>query len=463
MAQNLVIIGAGMASGRLIENLLEQDPQAYKITLFNAEPRGNYNRLMLSPVLSGEKNYEEIITHSDAWYEDRGITTYFGEPVLEIDQAAKFIRSASNCAPYDKLVIATGSAPVMIPFPGINLEGVLPYRDLDNVNLMLDVAQKPQSKAVVIGGGVLGLEAAAGLNARGMDVTVIHISDHLMERQLDSTAAGLLQKSLEARGITVHTQGATKEIVGAERVEAVKLEDGTIYPADIVVMAVGIRPETRLAKEAGIATARGIIVDDALRTEASDIYALGECVEHSGQLFGLVAPLYEQAKVLANDLLGHRAVFTPIELSTKLKVTGCDLFSAGDFARGADRDEIVYFDPISGIYKRLNVQDNKLIGVVMYGDTVDGAWFLQKIKSGEDISPIRETLIFGPNFTLDAPPDPLVAVVALPLDCTINSYDGPYFGKYVSNQLGGDQIAYGKYVNPKFGKCSDMAGAVINE
>ncbi|WP_323784080.1 NAD(P)/FAD-dependent oxidoreductase, partial [Leisingera sp.] len=352
MTQKLVIIGAGMASGRVIEHLLEIAPSAYDITLFNAEPRGNYNRIMLSPVLSGDKAYEEIVTHSDDWYAEHGVTCRFGEHVTAIDREAKTVTGENGTVAYDKLVIATGSAPFIIPVPGHDLPGVISYRDLNDTNAMIEAAGKG-GKAVVIGGGLLGLEAAAGLKERGMDVTVLHLMGHLMERQLDEAAGYLLRKDLEVRGITVKTQASTKAILGEECAQAVLLDSGETLGADLVVMAVGIRPETRLATDAHLEVARGIEVNAQMQTSDPDVYAVGECVEFDGHLFGLVAPLYDQAKVLADSLLGEPSGFVVKELATKLKVTGCDLFSAGDFAEGEGREDIVFRDPSRGIYKRL--------------------------------------------------------------------------------------------------------------
>ena len=361
MTQKLVIIGAGMASGRVIEHLLDADPGAYDITIFNAEPRGNYNRIMLSPVLSGEKTYEDIVTHSDEWYAERGIACRFGEHVVKIDREMKVVEGENGHVPYDKLIIATGSAPFIIPVPGHDLPGVISYRDLDDTNAMIEAAAKG-GKAVVIGGGLLGLEAAAGLKERGMDVTVLHLTGHLMERQLDEAAGYLLRKDLETRGITVKTQAATKAILGEDRAQAVLLESSETLAADLVVMAVGIRPETRLATDAHLNVARGIEVNAQMQTTDPDVYAVGECVEFNGHLFGLVAPLYDQAKVLADSLLGKPNAFVVKELATKLKVTGCDLFSAGGFAEGETREDIVFRDPSRGIYKRLVIEEDRLIG-----------------------------------------------------------------------------------------------------
>ncbi len=434
--QKLVIIGAGMASGRALEYLLEADPAAYKITLFNAEPRGNYNRIMLSPVLSGEKSYEEIVTHDADWYAARGVDCRFGEPVVRIDRTNKVVYSTSGGVPYDKLLLATGSAPFIIPVSGKDLPGVCTYRDLDDTEKMI-AAAKPGAKAVVIGGGLLGLEAAAGMQLRGMHVTVIHLMGHLMDRQLDPAASYLLQKALEARGIKVHCKGATKAILGTDKVEAVALEDGTIYGADLVCMAVGIRPEVRLANDAHLDVGRGITVSDQMVTSDPDILAVGECVEHNKQLFGLVAPLYDQAKIVAATLLAKPAAFRPVQTATKLKVTGCDLFSAGDFADGPGREDIVFRNPGRGIYKRLVIEGDHLIGAVLYGDTADGAWFFGLIKDATNITEMRDTLIFGPSFQGGASVDPMAAVAALPPSAEICGCNGVCKGKIVDAVLAG--------------------------
>ena len=438
MKRKLVVIGSGMASGRALEHLLDADPDGWDVTLFNAEPRGNYNRIMLSPVLSGEKSYAEIVTHDDDWYAARGITCRFGEKVVSIDRQAKTVTGENGTVDYDKLMFATGSSPFIIPCPGHDLPGVIAYRDLDDTNAMIDASATPGARAVVIGGGLLGLEAAAGLRLRGMEVTVLHLAGHLMERQLDPAAGYLLQKDLESRGITVLTQAATQEITGTDRAEMVRLEDGTELPADLVVMAVGIRPQVQLAKDAGLAVGKGIHVDDQMITSDKDILAVGECIEHQGAIFGLVAPLYDQAKVAAATLLDEEAAFKQRQLSTKLKVTGVDLFSAGDFAEGEGREDIVYRDPGRGIYKRLVIEDERLIGAVMYGDTADGNWFFGLIKDGTDISEMRETLIFGPAYQGGgAQADPLAAVAALPDDAEICGCNGVCKGQIVKAIEGG--------------------------
>ena len=435
--QTLVVIGAGMASGRVLEHLTDAAPDAYDITLFNAEPRGNYNRIMLSPVLSGEKTYAEIVTHDDAWYAARGIACRFGEHVLRIDRAAKTVVGQNGAVPYDRLLIATGSAPFIIPVPGRDLPGVVTYRDLDDTEAMVAAAESGGA-AVVIGGGLLGLEAAAGLALRGMAVTVVHLMGHLMERQLDEAAGYLLKKDLEAKGITVLTRASTKAILGTDRAEAVLLEDGTTLPADLVVMAVGIRPETRLATDAGLSVGRGIEVTAQMQSVSDpDVYAVGECVEFDGHLFGLVAPLYDQAKVVADSLLERENAFLVKDVATKLKVTGCDLFSAGDFRDGPGREDIVYRDPARGIYKRLVIEGDRLVGAVMYGDTADGNWFFGLIKDGTDIEEMRETLIFGPAHQGGASADPLSAVAALPPEAEICGCNGVCKGTIVAAIEGG--------------------------
>jgi nitrite reductase (NADH) large subunit len=463
MTRRLVVIGAGMASGRMLEHLFDAGGD-FDVTLFNAEPRGNYNRLMLSSVLSGEKTYDQIVTHDADWYAAHGVDCRFGEAVVKIDRKRKVVVSQTGETPYDALVIATGSAPFIIPVPGKELAGVVTYRDLEDTNAMI-AASRPGAKTVVIGGGLLGLEAAAGMAARGAEVTVIHLMGHLMERQLDPAAGYLLQKDLESRGIRIHCKGATKAILGKDRVEAVLLEDGTVYDADLVCMAVGIRPEVRLANDAHLEVARGIVVDDQMRTSDPAIFALGECVEHDKQLFGLVAPLYDQAKVLAATLLGQEAAFKPVQTATKLKVTGVDLFSAGDFAEGPGREDIVFRDPGRGVYKRLILEGQHLIGAVMYGDTADGSWFFDLIKQKKDVSDLRDTLIFGPAFAGDAQANPLAAVAALPPEAEICGCNGVCKGRIVQAIEGGavtlDMVRAQTKASASCGTCTGLVEQVM--
>jgi nitrite reductase (NADH) large subunit len=429
MTQKLVIIGNGMAPGRMLEELFERAPGLYDVTIFNAEPRVNYDRIMLSPVLSGEKSYDDIVIHTDDWYATHGVTLYKGAKVTEIDRAAKTVTSANGItASYDKLVIATGSLPFIIPVPGHQLPGVLAYRDLDDVENMLAIA-RGKGRAIVIGAGLLGLEAAYGLKRQGMEVTVIHLMPTIMERQLDPAAAYLLEKALNERGIDIITKANTKQILGTDKVEGIELEDGRVISGDMVVMAVGIRPASQLAKDAGLAVNRGIVVDDGMMTSDASIFALGECAEHRGICYGLVAPLYESARVLADRLTGGEAEYHGSVVNTKLKVTGINLFSAGDFAEAPDREEIVLRDASAGIYKRLVLKENRIIGAVLYGETADGSWFFDLLKKQTDISAMRDTLIFGQSYQGGSPLDPMAAVAALPDDAEICGCNGVCKGK----------------------------------
>ncbi|KIC47986.1 nitrite reductase large subunit NirB [Tateyamaria sp. ANG-S1] len=460
MTQNIIVIGAGMASGRALEHLFDAGADV-NVTLFNAEPRGNYNRIMLSPVLAGDKTYEEIVTHDADWYEANGVTCRFGERVASVDRAAKTVTAENgDVLPYDKLIFGTGSNPFIIPLPGHDLNGVIAYRDLEDTELMMSMG--PQNKVVVIGGGLLGLEAAAGMAARGVDVTVVHIMGHLMERQLDEAAGYLLRKALVDKGITVLCQANSKEILGEDgKVKALLLDDGTELPCDLLVMAVGIRPNVALAQDAGLAVGKGIHVDDQMLTSDEHILAVGECVEHNGAIFGLVAPLYDQAKVAAQTIMGEDATFVQKELSTKLKVTGCDLFSAGDFADAEGREDIVFRDPGRGVYRRLVIEDNVVVGTVMYGDTADSNWFFGLIRDKTDIAEMRDTVIFGPAYQGGAPVDPLAAVAALPRDAEICGCNGICKGTIVDAIEGGaTDLTAVKAVTKASASCGTCTGLV---
>jgi len=432
MPKKLVVIGNGMAAGRALEELFSRAPDAYDVTIFGAEPRVNYNRIMLSPVLSGEKAYDDILIHDEAWYDANGITLHRGKQIVQIDRDAKRVVAADGTtAEYDRLLIATGSLPFIIPIPGASLPGVVTYRDLDDVDVMLAAARKG-GRAVVIGGGLLGLEAAAGLKAQGMDVTVLHLMPTLMERQLDPSAGYLLQRAMEERGIAVRCKANTQAILGETHVTGVRLDDGTELPADIVVMAVGIKPNAILAKVTGLETNRGVLVGDDMRTSDPDVFAVGECVEHRGTCYGLVAPLYEMAKVVAAQLAGDgTAAYTGSVTATKLKVTGIDLFSAGDFSEAGDRQDVVLRDVARGIYKRIVLEENRIVGAVLYGDTADGPWLFDLLRKGTDVSELRETLIFGQSYVGGASQDPIATVAALPDDAEICGCNGVCKGKIV--------------------------------
>lgn len=414
MKQKLIVIGNGMAGMRTVEEILKRDADAYDITVFGAEPRENYNRIMLSPVLSGEKTFEEIIINTREWYDENNIALHAGDAIRTIDAQARTVGSESGqTLSYDKLLLATGSDPFIIPVPGTDLEGVVTFRDLDDVNRMLEAA-KPGGNAVVIGGGLLGLEAAVGLKANGMDVTVVHLMDTLMERQLDEAAGYLLASELESRGLKVLTGANTQSILGDGRVSGLQLDDGTTLAADLVVMAVGIKPNTRLGKAAGLETGRGVMVNDHMQTSDENIYAVGECVEHRGATYGLVAPLFDMGKVLADHLTGVDGVaYEGSVTSTKLKVTGVDVFSAGDFSGGEGAEDIVFRDATRGVYKRIVIRNDKIEGAVLYGDAKDGAWYFQLMKDGVDISDLRDTIVFGQAYAGGTQVNPSAAVAAL--------------------------------------------------
>ena len=393
---SLVVIGNGMAGMRTVEELLKLAPEAYRITVFGAEPHGNYNRILLSPVLAGEKTVDDIMLNTRDWYDANGIVLHAGDPVVRIDRKRRIVHAASGLAvPYDRLLIATGSTPFIVPVPGHLLPGVVGFRDLDDVDTML-AASLRGGRAVVIGGGLLGLEAANGLLRRGMDVSVVHLTGSLMNQQLDPPAAELLRLSLEKRGLRILLNRQTEAIVGESQVEALRFTDGETIPADLVVMAAGVRPNVALAKSAGLHVERAIVVDDTLQTYDPRVYAVGECVQHRRATFGLVAPIWDQARVCAAHLAGsgHRR-YVQQATATKLKVTGVDLYSAGDIVGGEGSEDLVLRDRRGGVYKRLVVAGNRLSGAVLYGDVADGPWYFDLIQKRTDISGMRDRLLFG--------------------------------------------------------------------
>jgi NAD(P)H-dependent nitrite reductase small subunit len=396
--RRLVVIGNGMAGMRAVEELLELAPDRYDITVFGAEPHTNYNRILLSPLLAGDKSTADIFLNTLEWYSERRIGLHCGDPIVSIDRRRKLVRSGKGLEiPYDRLLIATGSTPIVLPIPGKNLPGVVTFRDLADVDAMLESARRYET-AVVIGGGLLGLEAASALLKRGMKVTVVHLFDTLMERQLDGAAAALLRTSLESRGLEFKMPAKTAAIVGESRVGTVRLDDGTELAADLVVMAAGVRPNIELASRAGLRCERGILVDDTLQTYDPSIYAVGECVQHRNRTFGLVAPLWEQARVCAIHLaeLGVSRYRGTLP-ATHLKVAGIELYSAGDFGAADGNEALVMQDHRNGIYKRLVIRDNRLRGAVLYGDAKLGSWYFELMSAGQDIGSLRDTLLFGPQ------------------------------------------------------------------
>ena len=430
--QRLILVGNGMAGMRTVEEILARAPDRFEITVFGAEPHVNYNRIMLSPVLAGEKCFDEIVINELAWYEANGIELISGEKIVAVDREARQVHGQNGTVrPYDVLLLATGSNPFVIPVPGVDLPGVVTFRDMADVDAML-AASRTHRHAVVIGGGLLGLEAANGLALNGMDVTVVHLMPTLMERQLDVAAGTLLAGDLQRRGIKVLTAANTKALLGDDRVRAVQLADGTELPADLVVMAVGIRPNGELGRTIGLETKRGIVVDDGMRTSDPAIYAIGECVEHRGQTYGLVAPLWDMAKVCADRITetaetDYRGTVT----GTRLKVTGIDMFSAGDIRDGGDGEDIVLRDPARGVYKRLILKDDRLTGIVLYGDAAEGNWYFQLLKDATPIGALRDNLIFGQAFATGAGAamDPAAAVAAMPDEAEVCGCNGVCKGK----------------------------------
>jgi nitrite reductase (NADH) large subunit len=392
----LVVVGNGMAGMRTVEEVLKLAPELYDITVFGAEPHGNYNRVLLSPLLAGDKSVDEIMLNPRAWYAEHGITLHAGDPVLRIDRLRRRVVARSGSAtPYDRLLLATGSTPFMLPVPGNTLAGVVGFRDLHDVDTMLAAARQG-GHAVVIGGGLLGLEAAHALMRRGMAVTVVHVAASLMNQQLDGEAGRLLKESLEREGLRILLGASTTQIVGEQKAEAVRFADGSEIRADLVVMAAGVRPNVALAREAGLHCERAIVVDDTLQTYDPRIYAVGECVQHRRATFGLVAPGWEQARVCAAHLAGngHRR-YVQAAVATKLKVTGIDLYSAGDIDGGAGSEALVLRDRRGGVYKRLVLTGARMTGAVLVGDVGDGPWYFDLIQRGADVSGFRDRLLFG--------------------------------------------------------------------
>ncbi|MFW6573446.1 nitrite reductase small subunit NirD [Acinetobacter baumannii] len=399
----LVLIGNGLAGMRCLEDLLDMAPDRYEVTVIGEEPWGNYNRIMLSPVLSGEKTIEDIMLHPPKWYDDKGINFIAGDKAVKIDRPRKVVYTEKGqTVDYDRLILATGSAPFIPPVQGVDLKGVLTFRDIYDVNTMIEYCGS-KNNAVVIGGGLLGLEAAYGLKQRGMNVTVLHLMDRIMERQLDGRASQLLRHSIEQKGIQIITEANTEALIGDENghVKQIRLKDGTVLDADLVVFAVGIRPNIALAQSAGLRCNRGVLVNDTMQTFDPSIYAVGECIEHRGQTFGLVEPLWGQAFICATHLAEHGSLtFKAPTVPTQLKVSGVDVFSAGNFEPKDDYEDIILNDEKRQIYKRIIIQNDRVIGAVLFGDTEDGMWYAELIADQTPVSSFRNKLLFGRDFAL---------------------------------------------------------------
>ncbi len=395
MGEPLVVIGNGMAAMHLVEELTKRALGRYAVAVIGEEPRLAYNRVLLSAVLAQEVSRSDIELRPARWWSDRGVTLLYGHTATAIDPTIRRVRLADGATlPYAKLVLATGSRPIRLGVPGMELPGVITFRDLGDVATIEAAAQR-NARAVVIGGGLLGLEAAYGLAKAGSQVTVVHLMDRLMERQLDARAADMLKNAVEARGITVHLNAETVGIRGKGRAQAVALKDGRQLEADLVVVAAGIRPSIDLACTADLRTDRGILVDDYLQTSRPGIHAIGECAEHRGVCYGLVEPAYEQARVLAAHLAGEDVHYPGSVLATNLKVSGVNVFSAGDFLGAPGTESIVLSDPGLGTYKKLVISEGRLTGAVLFGDTADGLWYLDLIRTAASIADVRDDLVFG--------------------------------------------------------------------
>lgn len=395
MSEPLVIIGNGMAAARLVDELAKCALGRYAIAVIGDEPRLAYNRVLLSSVLAGEATSEEIELKPASWWRDRGVTLKYGAIATAIDMAAREVTtSTGKRVPFSKLVMATGSSALRLPVPGGDLNGVHTFRDSRDVDLLLALAAQ-KKRVVVVGGGLLGLEAAYGLAKAGAAVTLIHLMDRLMERQLDAPAADLLKTLVERKGVRILLNANTARIHGTAHVESVELADGRTLEADAVIFAAGIRPNTALAKDAGIPVNRGVVVNDQMATGSDDIFALGECAEHRGTCYGLVEPAYEQAKVLAQHLAGGSAAYTGSVLATNLKVSGVSVFSAGDFMAADGSETLLLNDAKRGTYKKLVIANGVLTGAVLVGDTQDALWYLELIRTAAPVADIRADMMFG--------------------------------------------------------------------
>ncbi len=398
MSDDLVIVGNGMAAARLVDELTGRVPGRFAISIVGEEPSLAYNRVLLSSLLAREVEDHDLVLKPRAWWEERGVNLVCGRQANSIDIRQRVVRlRGGGRLPYAKLVLATGSEPIRLPLPGADLAGVLTFRTRTDVAAMLS-RTTAKSRAVVIGGGLLGLEAAYGLNKAGVEVTIVHLMDRLMERQLDAPSAAMLKSALEALGIGVLLNAESVAVQGRRKVRGLRLADGRVLDCDMVVMAAGIRPRAGLGRLADLNVNRGIVVDDQLQTSAPGVYAIGECAEHRGICYGLVEPAYEQARILARHLAGEEASYAGSLLSTNLKVSGVGVFSAGDFMGADGTEPIVLTDPEHGIYRKLVVKQGRVAGAVLLGDTADALWYLDLIRSGVPIAAMRDGLAFGRGF-----------------------------------------------------------------
>ncbi|MBI4905853.1 MAG: NAD(P)/FAD-dependent oxidoreductase [Acidobacteria bacterium] len=420
MKQQLVVVGNGMAGVACVEQILKQ-PHDFDITIFGAETHVNYNRIMLSLVLAGQKSPDDIVLNGVDWYRDNNIRAKLGVRIANIDRERRVvIDQEGGETPYGKLILATGSNAFIPPIPGVDKKNVHVFRTMDDTQELL-AKSRPGLKAVVIGGGLLGLEAARGLQLRGCDVTVVHLMDSLMERQLDPTGGAYLRRKIESLGIRVMLPKQTDALFGNGLVDGLRFASGEELEAELVVIAAGIRPNTELARRAGLAVGRGIVVNDHLETSDPDIFAVGECTEHNGQIFGLVAPLYEQGRVLAHAITGQRGkTFSGATPATKLKIMGVDIFSAGSIDDSEPGVESVKFeDPSQGVYKKVLLKNNRLHGVILVGDAEDEYTYTEWLRSGTDLTELRRQVLFPPR-----DPDPGRELADMPDSETVCGCNG---------------------------------------
>ena len=433
--KKLILIGNGMAGVKTLEELLKVTDEEFDITVFGSEPYGNYNRIMLSTVLADETNIDEIMINDIAWYKANNIRLHTSQTITAIDKLNKLVFDADGKSfKYDKLLIATGSKPFFLPIEGNDLEGVISFRDIADVKKMVD-ASKHYKNAVVIGGGLLGLEAANGLIKQGMNVTVVHLLEDLMNMQLDSKASQMLLLSLKQKGMQFKLKAQTQRLIAGNsgRVEKIEFSDGSVIDADLVVMAVGIRPNIELAQKSGIDCERGIVVNDAMQAFESSIYAVGECTQHRGRCYGLVAPLFEQAKVCARQIAKNGGeLYEGSVTSTKLKVTDIDLFSAGNFNGTENSEDVVFEDAARGVYKKIVIENDVIIGSVLYGDTVDSSWYFQLMKDESNIVDVRNRLMFGQAHVGDSGHGALDMVAAMDDSAEICGCNGVCKGDVVN-------------------------------
>jgi nitrite reductase (NADH) large subunit len=393
--QKLVVVGNGMAGVACVEQILHHAPK-FEITIFGDETHVNYNRIMLSSVLAGEKSLDDIVLNGLDWYRQNGIDLRLGTRIVGVDPAAKTVTGDDgSVTSFDKLLLATGSLPIIPSIEDVKKDGVFVFRNLDDTRDLLE-RSRPGLKAVVIGGGLLGLEAARGLQVQGCEVTVVHLMDTLMERQLDETGGSYLAAKMNRLGVTVLLGLSTTAILGNGKVEGVQFKGGRSIPADLVVVAAGIRPSVELGYKAGLEVKRGIVVNDYMETSHPDIFAVGECVQHNGVCYGLVAPLLEQGKVLAATITGNKGpTYQGTILASKLKIMGVDVFSAGEINDKLDGSEVIrYEDPSLGIYKKLTLKANKLTGVILVGETSDSHRYMEWLRRGTDLAKLRRQLLF---------------------------------------------------------------------